>query len=96
MCAVHLRLNLSEKKQTERILRAIDNPNFTILAHPTGRCINERGPMALHLRRIMESAVERRCYMEVNAEPERPDLDDVQCRRARDIGLTVAISADAH
>ena len=96
VCAVHTSLNLSEAKQTERILRAMDNPNFTILAHPTGRRINEREPMALNLDRIMEAAVERGCYLEVNAQPERLDIDDVLCRRAKDIGLMVAISADAH
>ncbi|NBC87050.1 MAG: DNA polymerase/3'-5' exonuclease PolX [Bacteroidetes bacterium] len=96
VCAVHTSLNLSEEKQTARILRAMDNPNFTILAHPTGRRINERGPMALNLDRIMEAAVERGCYLEVNAQPERLDIDDVLCRRAKDIGLMVAISADAH
>jgi len=96
VCAVHTSLNLSQAKLTERILRAMDNPNFTILAHPTGRRINERGPMALNLDRIMEAAVERGCYLELNAQPERPDLDDVLCRRGKDIGLMVAISADAY
>ena len=96
ICAVHTNQGLSEEAQTERILRAMDNPNFNILAHPTGRRINERGPMALDLDRIMKAAVEKGCVLELNAQPERLDLNDVFCKRAKDLGLKVVIGADAH
>ena len=96
VCAVHYKFNLTRQQQTERILRAMDNPYFNILAHPTGRLINERDPYDVDLERLMEAAVERGCYMEVNAYPDRLDLTDDACRAARELGLKLAISTDAH
>jgi DNA polymerase (family 10) len=96
VCAVHSHLDLSREKQTERILRAMDNPHFNILAHPTGRRIGERRPYDLDMERVMEAAVERGCYLEVNASPDRLDLKDRHCRMARERGLKVSIATDAH
>lgn len=96
VCAVHYKFNLSRQKQTERILRAMDNRHFSILAHPTGRLINERSPYDVDLERLMHAATENGCFMEVNAYPARLDLTDDACRMAREIGLRVAISTDAH
>jgi len=96
VCAVHYRLDLPEKKQTERILRAIDNSWFNILAHPTGRLLRDREPYAVDLPRLMEAARERGCVMEINAHPARLDLDDAGCRLARDTGVKVVIATDAH
>ena len=96
VCAVHYKFNLSRQKQTERILRAMDNPRFNILAHPTGRLINERPPYEVDLERLMRAAKDNGCFMEVNAYPDRLDLTDDACRMAREIGLKVAISTDAH
>jgi DNA polymerase (family 10) len=94
--AVHYRLDLPEKKQTERILRAMDNPHFNVLAHPTGRLINQRPPYAVDLPRLMAAAAERGVAMEVNAQPSRLDLNDDGCRLAREAGVKVVISTDAH
>jgi DNA polymerase (family 10) len=94
--AVHYRLDLPEKKQTERILRAMENPHLNVLAHPTGRLINQRPPYAVDLPRLMEAAAERGVAMEVNAQPSRLDLDDAGCRLAREAGVKVVISTDAH
>ena len=96
VCAVHTNLGLDEDEQTERVLRAMDNPNVHILAHPTGRRLNERGPIAIDLDRVMEAAVEKGCFLELNAQPERLDLSDVFCKRAKELGLKIAIGADAH
>ena len=96
VCAVHYKFNLTRQQQTERILRAMDNPYFNILAHPTGRLINERDPYDVDLERLMEAAVESGCYMEVNAYPDRLDLTDDACRTAKELGLKLAISTDAH
>jgi DNA polymerase (family 10) len=96
VCAVHYKFHLPRKQQTERILRAMDSRYFNILAHPTGRLINERDPYDIDLERLMEAAVERGCYMEVNAYPVRLDLTDDACRAAKDLGLKLAISTDAH
>lgn len=96
VAAVHSRLTLSRDKQTERLIRAMDNPYVSLLAHPTGRLINERPPMELDLERLLKAAAERGCAVELNAQPTRLDLDDVACRMAHDMGVKVALSSDAH
>ncbi|MEN6484953.1 MAG: DNA polymerase/3'-5' exonuclease PolX [Syntrophobacteraceae bacterium] len=96
VCSIHSRFHLPREKQTERIIRAMDNPYFNILAHPTGRLIHGRPPYGLHMERLMEAAVQRGCFMELNAQPDRLDLNDVHCRMARDLGLKIAVSSDAH
>jgi DNA polymerase (family 10) len=93
---VHYKFNLSRKKQTERILRAMDNPYFTILGHPTGRLINQRDPYPLNLEKVMGAAAERGCFLELNAHPDRLDLTDEACRMAKELGVKTAISTDAH
>lgn len=96
VCSVHYKFHLSAKKQTERILRAMDNPYFNIFAHPTGRLINQREPYPVDLERIMQAAKEKGCILEINAQPERLDLSDEYCIMARDLGVKLAISTDAH
>ena len=96
VCAVHYQFELDAEAQTERILRAMDNPCFHILAHPSGRLIGERPGYAVDLERIIEGAKARGCFLEVNAHPSRLDLDDVHCRAAKTLGVKVAISTDAH
>ncbi len=96
VCAVHYRFDLPQRKQTERILRAMDNPHFNILAHPTGRLINDREPYAVDLEKLMAGAVDRGCIFELNACPARLDLTDEACKMAKSLGLKVAISTDAH
>jgi DNA polymerase (family 10) len=96
IAAVHSRLTLSRDRQTERILRAMDNPYVTILAHPTGRLINQRPPMDIDLERLLKAAKERGCVVELNAQPTRLDLDAIACRMAHDLGVKVALSSDAH
>jgi DNA polymerase (family 10) len=96
VCSVHYNRNLSKDEQTIRIIKAMDNPRFNILAHPTGRLINERAPYELDLERIMEKAREAGCFLEVNGHPERLDLDDRYSRMAKDAGVKIVISTDAH
>ncbi|MHB1949721.1 MAG: DNA polymerase/3'-5' exonuclease PolX [Gammaproteobacteria bacterium] len=96
VCAIHSKFNLTKKQQTKRILRAMDNPYFNIFAHPTGQIINKRQPYHLDIEKIMLSAKERNCYLELNAQPGRLDLNHVYCRLAKALGLKVVISTDAH
>ena len=96
VCSVHSRFALSAEKQTERIIRAMDNPLFNILGHPTGRLIGERDPYAVDMEKIMAAAAERGCFLELNAHPDRLDLTDFHCRMAREMGVKVAVSTDAH
>ncbi|MDH3726960.1 MAG: DNA polymerase/3'-5' exonuclease PolX [Myxococcales bacterium] len=96
VCAIHSGFRVSRDKQTERIIRAMDSPYFNILAHPTGRLINQRDAYEIDMERVMEAARERGCYLELNAHPDRLDLNDVHCRMAKEMGLKLAISTDAH
>ncbi len=96
VCSLHYNNDLSRKKQTERILRAMDNPWFNILGHPTGRMINERKPYDVDIEKVMETAKEKNCILELNAHPDRLDLNDHHLKTAREIGVKIAISTDAH
>jgi DNA polymerase (family 10) len=94
--AVHSRFDLTRAKQTRRILRAMDNPNFTLLAHPSGRLIDRRAPYDVDMNRIIRHARERGCFLELNAHPERLDLLDTHCQLAREEGVLISINSDAH
>jgi len=94
--AIHSGFGLSQEKQTARLLRAMDSPSFSILAHPTGRLINERAPYEIDLPRVIRHARERGCFLELNAQPARLDLTDVACRMAKSEGVLVSINSDAH
>ena len=94
--AVHSRFNLSNRRQTERIMKAMDHPHFSILAHPSGRLIGRREPYEVDMLRIIRKARERRCFLEINAHPERLDLTDIHCRMAKDEGVLLAVNTDAH
>ncbi len=94
--AVHSHFRLSRHRQTERILRAMDTKYFTILAHPSGRLIGEREAYAVDMERLIRAAAERGCYLELNSQPQRLDLNDTWCMRAREEGVRLAINSDAH
>jgi DNA polymerase (family X) len=96
VCSVHSRFTLSREKQTERIIRAMDNPYFSILAHPSGRLIDERAPYDVDMERVIDAARIRGCIMELNAQPDRLDLTDIYCKMAKESGVRIAVSTDAH
>ena len=94
--AVHSRFDLTRARQTARILRAMDNRYFTLLAHPTGRVIESREPYDVDMLRVIRHARQRGCFLELNAHPERLDLLDSHCIMAKEEGVLVAINSDAH
>lgn len=94
--AVHSKFDLSRAKQTERILRAMQHPHLTLLAHPTGRLLEQRAPYDVDMLRIIREAKKRGCFLELNAHPERLDLLDTYCQMAKDEGVLVSIDSDAH
>ncbi|MFP4638096.1 MAG: DNA polymerase/3'-5' exonuclease PolX [Spirochaetaceae bacterium] len=96
VCSVHSGLNRPGDEQTERIIRAMDNPYCNIIAHPTGRILGSRPPYAVDVRRLLEAAAERGCFLEINAQPERLDLRDEDARAARELGVKLSIGSDAH
>lgn len=94
--AVHSRFELSRAKQTERILRAMDHPHFTLLAHPSGRLIEQRAPYDVDMPSLIRHARQRGCFLELNAHPERLDLLDTYCQQAKQEGVLISINSDAH
>lgn len=94
--AVHDHFKLSEAKQTARILRALEGPHVSILAHPSGRLLGEREPYAFDFERVLDAVYERGCFLEVNGQPSRLDLDDVRIKAAVDRGVRLSIASDAH
>jgi DNA polymerase (family 10) len=93
---VHSHFGLPPHKQTERILRAMDHPCFSMLAHPSGRLIDEREPYSVDMEKIIRKAAERRCFLELNANPRRLDLTDIYCQMAKALGVLISINSDAH
>ncbi|MGB8339877.1 MAG: DNA polymerase/3'-5' exonuclease PolX [Burkholderiales bacterium] len=96
VAAVHSKFNLTRVKQTERILRAMQNPLVNILAHPSGRLLGEREPYEVDMPRVIRQAKHCGCFLELNAHPSRLDLLDTHCRMAKDEGVLVSINSDAH
>ncbi|MCK5306876.1 MAG: DNA polymerase/3'-5' exonuclease PolX [Candidatus Omnitrophica bacterium] len=96
IAAVHFRFDLDREKMTLRLLKAMENRYVNILAHPTGRLIGERKPSEIDFEVIFEEAASRNVAMELNAHYDKLDLNDIHCRQAKEFGVKVVISTDAH
>lgn len=96
IAAIHSRFGMPEKEMTARIIRAISNPNVDILAHPTGRLLLAREPYAVDLGAVIDAAAAHGAAIEINAHPQRLDLDWRWCKVAKERGVKLAICPDAH
>ena len=96
VASVHSAFSQEKQQMTDRLLRAISNPNVSILGHPTGRLQLRREAYEFDFEAILQIAREKQVAMELNAYPERLDLNDVHLRRARDQGVKIVINTDAH
>lgn len=96
IASLHYKFNLPRDKQTDRYLRALDNPYIQIVGHPTVREINNRDPIEADLDAVMDRALENGVHMELNASPRRLDLNDKNCKAAKEKGLKISINTDAH
>jgi DNA polymerase (family 10) len=94
--SVHSRFDMSEKEMTERVCKAIANEHFDILGHATGRLLLSREGYKLNLGRVLEMAKKHGKIVELNAYPNRLDLDWIHCRRAKELGVMMSINPDAH
>jgi DNA polymerase (family X) len=94
--SVHSFMDLDKKTMTDRVLRAIRHPKVHILAHPTGRLLNRRESFELDVEAVLEAAAELDVAVELNANPNRLDLSDVHVHRAKELGVKVVVSTDAH
>jgi DNA polymerase (family 10) len=96
VAAVHSYFDLPRKAQTDRVIRALENRHVSILAHPTGRLIGEREPYDIDMDRVISAARAAGCYLEINAQPDRLDLNDLPAHAAKLAGVKLAVSTDAH
>jgi DNA polymerase (family X) len=96
VAAVHSYFDLPRKAQTDRVVRALENRHVSILAHPTGRLIGEREPYDIDMDRVISAVRQASCYLEINAEPDRLDLNDLHAHAAKLAGVKLAVSTDAH
>jgi DNA polymerase (family 10) len=94
--SVHSHMNLEAAEMTDRILRALECPHLRILGHPTGRMLLHRDPFPFDFERIVAEAVRRGVWLEINASPERLDLNSAMIRTAKSKGAKFTISTDAH
>jgi len=94
--SIHSYMNLEPAEMTERLLRALENPHLKILGHPTGRLLLRREAYRYDLGKVLEACKQRGVAVECNAFPDRLDLRDVDLRAARERGVKVVISTDAH
>jgi DNA polymerase (family X) len=94
--SIHSRFAMDQARMTERVLRALDDPNLSILGHPTGRLLLSRDPYPIDIDAVIEKASEVGAALELNADPKRLDLDWRLCRRAKERGVIIEIGPDAH
>lgn len=96
VCSIHSKFALNKQQQTDRLLRAIDNPYFTILGHATGRLLLKREGYELDMERVLDHIRDRSAFVEINSSPDRLDLSAENARQAKARGILVAINTDAH
>jgi DNA polymerase (family 10) len=96
VASVHSSLRVSSETMTARIVRAIEHPLVDAIGHPSGRKIGRRAPYDLDVERVIEAAAKTGTMLEINASPDRRDLDDVHARAAAAAGVSIVINCDAH
>jgi DNA polymerase (family X) len=96
IASVHTAFGMSEQAMTERMISAIEHPLVDAIGHPTGRLIERRDPYALDMQAVIEAAARTRTMLEINANPDRRDLNEVHARAAAQAGVTILIDSDAH
>lgn len=96
IASVHTHMKQDEEEMTERVIKAIQNPNVDILAHPTGRILGRREPFKINIEKILKAASENNIALEINASPDRLDLNDEYVKMAKELGIMIVINTDAH
>jgi len=96
VAAIHSGFKQEKEKMTKRIVRALENPFVHCLAHPSGRLLGARAPYEVDIDEVMEAAKRNGKALEINATLERLDLDDIHSRKAKEMGIKLAIGTDAH
>jgi DNA polymerase (family 10) len=96
VASAHTSFGMGEQAMTERMIAAIEHPLVDVIGHPTGRLIERREPYAIDLDAVFAAAARAGTFLEINANPDRRDLSDVNARAAARAGVTLLIDSDAH
>jgi DNA polymerase (family 10) len=96
IAGIHSKFKMSRKEMTERIIKAMKNPNVDIISHPTGRLIQRRDEYQIDFEKILKVARETKTILEINAHYMRLDLNDIHIRKAKEMGVKMVINTDAH
>ncbi|MDQ1313554.1 MAG: polymerase, partial [Euryarchaeota archaeon] len=96
VASVHMAQQQKERTITGRLISAIENQNVDIIGHPTGRIINQREPSDMDFHAVLEAAARAGTALEINAHPSRLDLNDVNARATKEMGVRMSINSDAH
>jgi DNA polymerase (family 10) len=96
IASVHSHFNQSAPEMTDRVLKALENPNTSLLGHPTGRLLLRRDALALDMDAVLKAAARKKVAMELNAYPDRLDLCDRHLRLAKQYEVKVVINTDSH
>jgi len=96
VASVHTSFGMSEQDMTARMVAAIEHPLVDVIGHPTGRKIETRGPYLLDMERVIEAAARTHTMLEINAAPDRRDLNEIHARAAAEAGVLIVVDSDAH
>ena len=96
IASIHTSFGMGAKKMTDRLVAAIEHPLVDAIGHPTGRKIEKRQPYELEMDRVIEAAARTGTMIEINASPDRRDLNDVHARAAAEAGVRILVNSDAH
>ena len=96
IAGVHSQLKMGREKMTKRIIKAMENPNVDIIAHPTGRIINRRDEYLVDVNQVLKAAKKTGTILEINASPYRLDLKDSYIKKTKEAGIKMVINTDAH
>ena len=96
VASVHSFFDLPRVQQTDRVIRAMQNRHVHFFGHPTGRLIGEREPYEIDMDRVLSAAADLKCYLEINSQPDRLDLSDLNAHAAKSKGVKLSVSTDSH
>lgn len=96
VASVHMPLNMTSERMTERVIRAVRHPRCTMLGHATGRLLLQRDPFPIDIEAVLRECAKHNTMIEINASPHRLDIDWLTCKRAKALGVMVVINPDAH
>jgi len=96
IASVHSHFNQSPSEMTDRLLKAVENPNTSLIGHPTGRMLLRRDAYAFDIEAVLKAAARKKVAMELNSYPDRLDLNDRHLRLAKEHGVKIVINTDSH